>query len=231
MEIVLVRHGQPEWRAGGEYTLDPCLTKLGLEQAILSASALQGQRYEGLWVSDLKRAKETLIPFEEVLDFGSLTVFPWLREMSDAKEKSLFGKSKEEISNFFIERNTRPFEEWLENYHGQYFTGYSLNILKNLEEELLPLGVSVLKSETEKVFSIKGPEKRDLLIVSHAGTMSVLLSFFLDIPLYPWTWRRFLPAHGAHTSLRSTRVEDGYVFRMKKFNDTSFYDNESLVTY
>jgi len=203
VEIVLVRHGQPEWRAGGEYTLDPCLTKLGLEQAILSASALQGQRYEELWVSDLKRAKE----------------------------KSLFGKSKEEISNFFIERNTRPFEEWLENYHGQYFTGYSLNILKNLEEELLPLGVSVLKSETEKVFSIKGPEKRDLLIVSHAGTMSVLLSFFLDIPLYPWTWRRFLPVHGAHTSLRSTRVEDGYVFRMKKFNDTSFYDNESLVTY
>ena len=231
MEIVLVRHGQPEWQSGEGFTLDPCLTELGLEQATLSASALRGQDYENLWVSDLKRAKETIVPFEETLGFSSPSVFPWLREMSDGKEKSLFGKSREEIDNFYIERNSRPFDEWLKNYHGKYFAGYSFNILKNLERELLHFGVSVIKSETEKIFSIKSPEKNNLLIVSHAGTMSVLLSFFLDIPLYPWSWRRFLPVHGAHTSLRSTQVENGYLFRMKKFNDTSFYDNERLVTY
>ena len=231
MEIVLVRHGQPGWRDGEDYTLDPRLTKLGIEQAALSASALQGKSFQEFWVSDLKRAKETLFPFEKNLDFTSISILPWLREMSDETEKSLYGKTKEEISEFFINRNTRPFDEWLTNDHGQYFSGYSLNILTNLEEELLRIGVSVIKSKTEKVFSIENPKENNLLIVSHAGTMSVLLSFFLDVPLYPWTWRRFLPVHGAHTSLRSTQVEDGFIFRMKKFNDTSFYADERFITY
>jgi len=231
VEIVLVRHGQPNWKDGGDYTLNPHLTKLGLEQASLSASALRKKYFRELWVSDLERAKETLVPFKENLDFASLNVYSWLREMSDEEEKSLFGKTKEEISDFFINRNSRPFDEWINNNHGQYFSGYSLNILENLEKELLRLGVSVVKSETEKVFSIENPKENNLLIVSHAGTMSVLLSFFLGVPLYPWTWRRFLPVHGAHTSVRSTQVEGGYFFRLKKFNDTSFYDDEHFITY
>jgi broad specificity phosphatase PhoE len=231
VEIVLIRHGQPSWREGEDYTLNPHLTKLGLEQANLSASALHEKYFRELWVSDLKRAKETLVPFEENLDFASLCVYPWLREMSDEKEKSLFGKTKKEISDFFINRNTRPFDEWINNDHGQYFADYSSNILENLEEELLRLGVSVFKSKTEKVFSIENPKENNLLIVSHAGTMSVILSFFLDVPLYPWTWRRFLPVHGAHTYLRSAQVENGYLFRLKKFNDASFYDGEHFITY
>ena len=74
-------------------------------------------------------------------------------------------------------------------------------------------------------------DNRKILIISHAGTMSVLLSYFLDIPLFPWTWRRFLPVHCAHTSLRSTKIEGGYIFRMKKFNDSSFYNKKEFLTY
>ena len=33
MEIVLIRHGQPEWVKEGEYTVDPGLTELGKQQA------------------------------------------------------------------------------------------------------------------------------------------------------------------------------------------------------
>ena len=231
VEIVLIRHGQPSWRHGDEYTLDPSLTEVGLEQANLSASKLKGQSFEGLWSSDLKRARETLFPFECVLKNTPVSIFSWLREMSDEKEKSLFGKSQEEIRNFFIERNTRPFEEWVNNYHGEYFSEYGSNIVSNLDKELSSIGVSILDSNIDKVFSIEKPDERRLLIISHAGTMSVLMSYLLNIPLYPWTWRKYLPVHGAHTSLRSTKIEGGHIFRLKKFNDTSFYERKDLVTY
>ena len=231
MEIVLIRHGQPGWAHGGKYTLDPSLTEVGLEQASLSASMLMSQRFEELWSSDLKRAKETLVPFESVLKNTPVYVFSWLSEMQDDREKSLFGKSQEEINNFFIERNTRPFKEWVNNYHGNYFSEYSSNIIRNLDKEISSRGISIVESDIDKVFSIENPDERKLLIISHAGTMSVLLSYFLNIPLYPWTWRKYLPIHGAHTSLRSTKIEGGHIFRLKKFNDTSFYESEDLRTY
>lgn len=231
MEIVLIRHGEPAWQHGDQYTLDPNLTKIGVEQASLSASSLKGQSFEELWSSDLNRARETLVPFEGVLNNTPVSIFSWLREMSDEKEKSLFGKSQEEIRDFFIERNTRPFKEWVNNYHGEYFSEYSSNIIRNLDKELSSRGVSVLDSEIDKVFSIEKPRERKILIVSHAGTMSVLVSYFLNIPLYPWTWRKYLPMHGAHTSLKSTKIEGGHIFRLKKFNDTSFYERENLTTY
>lgn len=231
MEIVLIRHGQPSWAHGGKYTLDPSLTEVGLEQASLSASILRSQHFEELWSSDLKRAKETLVPFESVLKNTPVSVFSWLSEMQDGREKSLFGKSQEEINNFFIERNTRPFKEWVNNYHGNYFSEYSSNIIRNLDKEISSRGISIVESDIDKVFSIENPDERKLLIVSHAGTMSVLLSYFLNIPLYPWTWRKYLPIHGAHTSLRSTKIEGGHIFRLKKFNDTSFYESEDLRTY
>ena len=231
MEIVLIRHGQPAWKHGQDYTLDPNLTKLGKKQAEKSSGVLEGEEFEELWVSDLKRAKETLVPFEDNLKCKSSSVFSWLREMQDEREKALFGKSKEEIEDFFIKRNTRPLDEWVGNYHGEYILKYRDNIFKNLEKELLSKEIGVVENKLEKVFSIENANDRKFLIISHAGTMSVLLSFFLDIPLFPWTWRRYLPIHCAHTSLKSAKIEGGYIFRMKKFNDTSFFDEKSLITY
>ena len=38
MEIVLVRHGQPEWLKNNEYNLNPNLTEKGTLQAELSSS-------------------------------------------------------------------------------------------------------------------------------------------------------------------------------------------------
>ena len=231
MEIVLIRHGQPAWMHGQDYTLDPNLSELGKKQAKKSSAALKNEEFEELWVSDLKRAKETLVPFEGSLKYKSISVFSWLREMQDEREKNLFGKSKEEIEDFFTKRNTRPLDEWVGNYHGEYIVKYRDNIFKNLEKELLTKEIGVVENKLEKVFSIKNAGDRRLLIVSHAGTMSVLLSFFLDIPLFPWTWRRYLPMHCAHTSLKSAKIEGGYIFRMKKFNDASFLYEEDLITY
>ena len=231
MEIVLIRHGQPNWLHGEEYTMDPSLSNLGVEQAKLSSDALRKESFHEVWVSDLKRAQETLSPFKKNNLSKNYKTLSWLREMGDEKEKGLIGKSKKEISDFFENRNTRPLEEWVSNYHGKYFKEFSTNILVNLEKELELLGVKSQNSEIDRVFTLNETEKQRLLIISHAGTMSVLFSYFLNIPLQPWTWRKYLPVHCAHSSLRSARIEGGYIFRMKKFNDSSFYKKDNLVTY
>ena len=62
MEIVLVRHGQPEWEPGGIAVDNPRLTALGRSQADRVAEALAGERFDALYTSPLRRAVETMAP-------------------------------------------------------------------------------------------------------------------------------------------------------------------------
>ncbi|MGB0148772.1 MAG: histidine phosphatase family protein, partial [Ilumatobacteraceae bacterium] len=62
MEIVLVRHGQPEWVKGGLNVVDPPLTDLGHRQAERLADALEGESFDEILVSPLTRARQTAAP-------------------------------------------------------------------------------------------------------------------------------------------------------------------------
>ena len=231
MEIVLIRHGQPEWVKDGEYTVDPGLTEIGKKQAEKSASTFEKHSIDEIWVSPLNRAKETLKPFEQRNIGCKIKTFDWLREALDDDEKKLIGESQETIREYFDHRNTRSFEDWMETTHGAYMKGFSENIVKNLEESLSDIGVICTDSRYDRLFDLSSSKISKLMIVSHAGTMSTLLSYLLNLPLYPWTWRKFLPRHAGHTFLRSTEISSGHFFRMKEFNNVSFMDNGELKTY
>ena len=231
MEIVLIRHGQPEWVKDGEYTVDPGLTEIGKKQAEKSASTFEKNSIDEIWVSPLNRAKETLKPFEQRNIGCKIKTFDWLREALDDDEKKLIGESQETIREYFDHRNTRSFEDWMETTHGAYMKGFSENIVKNLEESLSDIGVISTDSRYDRLFDLSSSKISKLMIISHAGTMSTLLSYLLNLPLYPWTWRKFLPRHAGHTFLRSTEISSGHFFRMKEFNNVSFMDNGELKTY
>tara|TARA_B100000676_G_C17921703_1_gene755859 strand:+ start:420 stop:1115 length:696 start_codon:yes stop_codon:yes gene_type:complete len=231
MEIVLIRHGQPEWVKDGEYTVNPGLTEIGKKQAEQSASTFEKNSIDEIWVSPLNRAKETLKPFEQRNIAPKIKTFDWLREALDDDEKKLIGESQETIREYFDHRNTRSFEDWMETTHGAYMKGFSENIVKNLEESLSDIGVICTDSRYDRLFDLSSSKISKLMIVSHAGTMSTLLSYLLNLPLYPWTWRKFLPRHAGHTFLRSTEISSGHFFRMKEFNNVSFMDNGELKTY
>ena len=64
MEIVLIRHGQPEWMLDDEYTRNPGLTELGNTQSKKSADQFTKGSIDQLWVSPLNRTAQTLIPFD-----------------------------------------------------------------------------------------------------------------------------------------------------------------------
>ena len=184
-----------------------------------------------LWISPLKRAQETFTPFEDKKIAKSTYTYEWLQEMHDEEEEALYGKSKEEVMAFFAKRNSKSFEDWAKASHGKYMEVFSKNIVSNLEVELGNRGVVSLDAKYDRRFDLSKTIVDRLMIISHAGTMSVLLSYFLNMPLYPWTWRKFLPRHTGHTFLRSTEISSGHFFRMKEFNNVSFMGNDELKTY
>ena len=231
MEIVLVRHGQPEWLKNNEYNLDPGLTEKGTQQALLSSSVFQRNEIDKISVSLLLREQQTLEPFEEAAISENITVHDWLQEMRDSEEVDLIGKSNKEIEEFFIKRNSKSFEEWLVTNHGEYMKDFSDNIITNLGESLNDLGVVSLDNKYDRLFDPQKNKTEKLMIISHAGTMSLLISCLWNMPLYPWTWRKFLPRHAGHTILKSTQISSGHFFRLKEFNNVSFIGSDELKTY
>ena len=141
MEIVLIRHGQPQWMLNDEYTRNPGLTELGNTQSKKSASQFTKGSIDQLWVSPLNRTKQTLVPFEENGVAKEIKTFEWLKEMEDKDEVALYGKSTDEIMSFFEKRNSQTFEEWSVSNHGVYMQDFAKNIITNLEKELQSLGI------------------------------------------------------------------------------------------
>ena len=231
MEIVLIRHGQPEWMPNNIYTKNPGLTDLGKIQSQKSSSVFQKNVIDELWVSPLKRAQETFTPFKEKGIAKSTYTYEWLQEMQDDEEEALYGKSSEEIMAFFEKRNSQSFEEWTDGNHGKYMEKFSKNIVSNLEIELEKRGIVSLDTKFDRRFDLSKSNIEKLMIISHAGTMSVLLSYFLNMPLYAWTWRKFLPRHTGHTTLKSTEISGGHFFRLKEFNNVSFTGSDEEQTY
>ena len=232
MEIVLIRHGQPNWVTGvNAYTADPKLTDLGRLQSEKSSTVFDKSSVDELWVSPLTRAQETHLPFKDKSISKKIHVFKWLKEMEDEEEKELFGKSQEEVMDFFEKRNTQSFEEWIVGNHGQYMEKFRDNIILNLESELEKRNINPSGNKYDRLFDLNNSEMQKIMIISHAGTMSVLISYFLNMPLYPWTWRKFLPRHAGHTILKSTEISSGHFFRLKEFNNVSFLNSEEEKTY
>ena len=213
------------------YTKNPGLTVLGKLQSEKSSSEFEENSVDEIWVSPLKRAQETFTPFKEKNKGRSIHVYDWLQEMQDDEEEALYGKGTEEVMAFFAKRNSQSFEEWSEASHGKYMKVFRKNIVSNLEIELGNRGIVALDAEYDRRFDLSKSSIERLMIISHAGTMSVLLSYFLNMPHYAWTWRKFLPRHAGHTTLKSTQISGGNFFRLKEFNNVSFTNIDEEQTY
>ena len=172
MEIVLIRHGQPDWGSGvNAYTANPELTELGRIQSEKSSTVFDKSSVDEIWVSPLTRAQETHTPFKDKSISKDIHVFEWLKEMEDEEEKALFGKSQEEVMDFFEKRNTQSFEEWIGGNHGQYMEKFRDNIILNLESELKKRSINPLGNEYDRLFELNNSELQKIIIISHAGTI------------------------------------------------------------
>ena len=62
MELVLIRHGEPEWVRDGLNVVDPPLTERGRRQARRVAEALDGEDFDEIVISPLHRPRLTAAP-------------------------------------------------------------------------------------------------------------------------------------------------------------------------
>ena len=103
MEIVLVRHGEPEWVRDGLNVVDPPLTERGHRQAKRVAEALDGEEFDEIVMSPLRRPRLTAAP--SLAQRGADEVIePWLEEI---REPNWHGTPAELAQKAYEEERSR----------------------------------------------------------------------------------------------------------------------------
>ncbi len=101
INIVLIRHGETAWNAERRLQghLDVDLNETGLRQAALLAQALQDERFDALYCSDLSRARKTAAPLAAAQGLTPMVDAAWRERCYGALE----GHSYDQIGALFPE--------------------------------------------------------------------------------------------------------------------------------
>lgn len=215
MELVLVRHGQPDWTAGGWAVDDPRLTELGREQADRLAKELGEEPFGAIHVSPLRRARETAEPIGARLGMEP-QVERWLAEVGIPP---LEGRPMEEVNRFFAEARARDLERWWEGLPGGESFRHFYERVSSGIEGFLAGGhrLRIHEMGGHRLWHV--PEKTPrVLLVAHAGTNAVITSHLLGIPPVPWAPERFTLGWAGIVCLRTIPVADGAVWSLRSFN-------------
>lgn len=217
MELVLVRHGEPEWVRDGLNVDNPPLTERGHQQAVRVAEALRGEVFDEIWVSPLTRAQQTSAPL--LGDRGhkpdrSVTQ-DWLEEI---RNPIWHGTPREKAEKAFREERARPAERrWDGLTDGEPVRDFVSRIHAGATDFLAEHGIS-RQSHSLPMWHIENPSRR-VLFVAHAGTNSVVICHLLGLDPTPWEWDRFVLGHASISRLTSFEMGDGHTFGLTKLSD------------
>jgi probable phosphoglycerate mutase len=209
VEIVLVRHGQPEWVRDGLNVVDPPLTERGRRQAELAAKALADEHFDEVLVSPLVRARQTAEPVYQLLDRVE-TIDTWLEEIRDP---NWHGTPAEFAEQAYRELSSRPIDaRWDGLTGGEPMRDFTARIHAGASSFLSDRGIHRIDHELP-FWSIEEPDRR-VLLVAHAGTHSVFMCHLLGLQPTPWEWDRFVLGHASISRLEALPVHDGYTFSL-----------------
>jgi 2,3-bisphosphoglycerate-dependent phosphoglycerate mutase len=216
MEIVLVRHGEPEWVRDGFSIDDPVLTERGHRQAAATAQVLGDEHFDEVLCSPLVRARQTAAPLlrsqgrEEV-------VAPWLEEV---RNHLFHGSPAERAEEAFKAERMRPSEErWsgLSEIGGEHLGAFVARIREGCGLFLAERGIEPVASEFA-IWSMPNPSRR-VALVAHAGTNAAVICHLLGLPPVPWEWDRFILNHGSISRLTTVEMGDGHAFALQRLSD------------
>lgn len=217
VEIVLIRHAQPDWEPYERAVDDPELTRLGRQQAACCAAALTGERFDAFYASPLLRARATTEPIAESVGLKP-TFQPWLREI---QLPSLEGQTSEQVQAYFAKARARELAHWWDGLPGgESFRHFHERIASGIESLLSDHHrVEIHDEGGTRMWQLprEGPR---LLVVAHEGTNAALLSHLLGLDPVPWAWMRFSTAWGGISRLRSLHFPSGAVWALDFFNRT-----------
>jgi probable phosphoglycerate mutase len=219
MEIVLIRHGEPEWVRDGLTIVDPPLTDRGHRQAELLAEALAGEQFDEVLVSPLLRARQTAAPLLRALGRDEM-IDPWLEEIRDPV---WHGTPAEKSAEAYAELRGRKAEDrWHGLEGGESVRDFVERIRAGATSFLTARGV-VRSQVTLPVWEIAEPGAR-IALVAHAGTNSVTIGHLLGLDPTPWEWDRFVLGHTSVSRIEAMPLEDGFTFSLTKLSDLEHLD-------
>jgi probable phosphoglycerate mutase len=219
MEIVLIRHGQPEWIRDGLNVVDPPLTALGRTQAEHMADRLGHESFDEVLVSPLLRARQTAKPLYERLG-ETEEVEPWLEEIRDP---GWHGTPAEKAEQAYREmRGREPDLRWEGLDGGESIRDFTDRIRLGASMFLAERGVERLDHDLP-IWSIAEPGRR-IALVAHAGTNSVTICHLLGLEPTPWEWDRFVLGHASVSRLEALPVRNGFTFSLTSLSNLEHLD-------
>jgi len=216
VELVFIRHGQPEWDRDGRAVQDPVLTAIGHTQAGHLGDSFLGRHVDRLLVSPLVRAQQTAAPVAEALGLEPETL-DWLAEIASP---AWDGTPSETVEAAFAEARAKPLDDqWDGLPGGESFRDFHRRVTGGLVRLLEELGCERLTG-FPPLWRVEdsGP---CVVIVAHGGTDAVCLGHLLGIDPVPWEWERFVSFHASVSVVRPMRIADAHSFSLFRFSDTS----------
>lgn len=223
MDIVFVRHGQPQWAIDGLSQPDPHLTELGHTQAELAAKRLAADRRPAaeLIASPAIRAQETAAPIAETTGLDIDTV----DDLVELKMPDWRGVTEETVIEIFTSARSRSPEEWWEGLPGgESFRAFHDRITTTLDDLLAERGM-VRDRGDDQLWHVERDPGR-LVIVAHGGTNSVCLTHLLGIPPAPWEWEKFVLFHASFARVKMIPLAGAHVPSLRTFNDQDHIPHE-----
>lgn len=211
MEIVLIRHAEPEWVRNGLNVDNPPLTERGHRQAEHLAAFLADEHFDEVLVSPLLRTRQTAQPLLERLN-RQLVLDDWLEEI---RSPIWHGTPAEKANAAYkADKARRAHERWQGIDGGEAVSDFVSRIHLGASSFLADRGVRRL-DHSLPVWDIDEPEKK-IALVAHAGTNSVVLCHLLGLEPTPWEWERFVIGHASVSRIRSFALGDGHTFGLSR---------------
>lgn len=216
LEIVLVRHAEPDWEGARQTGRDPSLTELGRQQATQLAAHLAALPLAALYCSPLARARETALAIGAAQQLVP-TVVDGLAEIS---VPLLASATQVEVDAYFAAATRRTFREHWDGFpRGEPFGAFHTRVTAALESVLAHYGARPQPTDGFAVWT--APARAQTLrvgVVGHGGTNGVILTQLLGIPPVPWEWIRFETPLAAYSRLALRAINDeGYIWSLQQF--------------
>ncbi len=171
--VIFVRHGQTSWNQEGKYQghSDISLNERGIKQGNLVAKRLANEKINAIYSSDLLRAQQTA---EAIADYHGLPVImkPEFREINFGIWEGLtYQDIMAEWSEILTAMYSNPGE--IGPPQGESFQAVKKRVTHALQE------------------CVKEHQEQTIVLVSHGGTMRVLLCAALGVGLDKmWSMRQ-----------------------------------------
>jgi len=216
VEIVIIRHAQPEWVKDGFSVDNPPLTELGFQQAEALAKELRDEHFDEILVSPLVRTQQTATPILQALG-RELVIEPWLEEI---RNPIWHGTPQERAEAAWkAEKSKASHERWTGIEGGEPVSEFVDRINLGVSLFLAERGISRSNNElpvweTNESFD----ESKKIALICHAGTGSVSLCHMLGFPATPWEWERLVIGHATINRISTLSLADGITFGLTQLS-------------